>query len=564
MEGRLFGRLLSGGWAGRSAGLASDQKAAHKIPMIRDFHAAGRGPVYAANAMAATSMPEATLTAIEVLKAGGNAMDAAIAAAAVLAVVEPQSTGVGGDLFCLYAPAQGSKVVAMNGSGRTPAGLSLEALAAQGITSYDNASAHSVTVPGGVCAWEKLAQTYGRKGLDELLQPAIRFAEEGYIVTPRVAADWAEPETEAKLRKNGAHLFLPGGAAPKAGTKMCNPKLAATLRAIAKDGAKAFYTGPIARAIVADLQARGGFHTEEDFAAGLKAAEFVTPIRHKFAGHDVWECPPNGSGLIALMLMGLMDGFTPEPGADPLDPLRLHRHIEAARLVYRDRDTFLGDPAFSDVPVERLLSCAYLDGLRGMIADDHAQAILPASGHLHKDTVYLCVVDAQGNCCSLINSIFQSFGSGIVAAETGVVLHNRGLGFSLQPGHPNQVAPHKRPMHTIIPALVFKNSRPEIVFGVMGGQYQPMGQSWVLANMLQYGMDPQAALDLPRLFPYQGKVEVERFIPAAVRAALQAKGHQLKEIEAPHGGGQVIRLDYERGILIGGSDPRKDGCALGY
>lgn len=529
---------------------------------MRDFHAAGRSPAFSTNAMAATSMPEATLTAIEVMKAGGNAMDAAIAAAAVLAVVEPQSTGVGGDLFCLYSPANSGKVIALNGSGRTPAGLSLDTLAAQGLSSYDGTSVHAITVPGGVSAWEALAKAHGRKGLDELLQPAIHFAEAGYVVTPRVAADWAEPGVEAKLKKNGAAMFLPGGATPAPGTVMRNPQLAATLRAIAKDGAKAFYTGPIAAKIVADLRARGGFHTEADFAAGLGLAEFVTPISHSFAGHEVWECPPNGSGIIALMLMGIMDGFA--PSADPLDPLRLHRHVEAARLVYRDRDAFLGDSAFSDVPVERLLSEAYIAGLRGLISDDRALETLPAAGSLHKDTVYICVVDAQGNCCSFINSIFQSFGSGIVAADTGVVMHNRGFSFSMQRGHPNEVAPNKRPMHTIMPAMAFKDGKPQIVFGVMGGQYQPMGQSWVLANMLNYGMDPQAALDLPRIFPFKGQVEVERGIPAAARAALEAKGHKLREIDLPHGGGQVIRIDHERGVLVGGSDPRKDGCALGY
>jgi gamma-glutamyltranspeptidase / glutathione hydrolase len=528
--------------------------------MMRDFHAGGRSPVYATNAMAATSMPQATLTAIETMKAGGNALDAAIAAAAVLAVIEPQSTGVGGDLFCLYAPANSGKVIALNGSGRTPAGLSLDSLAARGLSSYEASSVHAITVPGGVSAWEALAKAHGRKGLNELLQPAIRFAEEGYVVAPRVAADWAE--VEAKLKTNGADIFLPNGKTPAPGMVMRNPQLAATLRAIAKDGAKAFYTGPIAAKIVADLRARGGFHTEEDFAAGLNLAEFVTPVSRPFAGYDVWECPPNGSGIIALMLMGVMDGF--QPSDDPLDPLRMHRHVEAARLVYRDRDAFLGDPAFSDVPVQHLLSDDYISGLRGLISDAHALETLPAAGHAHKNTVYISVVDSEGNACSFINSIFQSFGSGIVAGDTGVAMHNRGFSFSMKRGHPNEVAPNKRPMHTIIPAMANKNGKPHIVFGVMGGQYQPMGQSWVLANMLHYGMDPQAALDLPRLFPFANKVEVERGIPAAARAALKAKGHELVDIVAPHGGGQVILIDHERGTLVGGSDPRKDGCALGY
>ncbi len=527
---------------------------------MRDFHSGGRSPVYAANGMAATSMPQATLTAIEILKAGGNALDAAIAASAVLAVVEPQSTGVGGDLFCLYSPADSSKPIALNGSGRAPAGLSLEALAGQGLLSYDGTSAHAVTVPGGASAWETLAKTFGRKGLDELLRPAIGFAENGYVVAPRVAVDWAR--LKGKLKQNGADIFLPNGTAPEAGTLMRNPQLATTLRAIAKDGAKAFYTGPIAAKIVSDLRARGGFHTEEDFAAGLELAEFVTPICRTFAGHNVWECPPNGSGIIALMLMGIMDGFAPD--ADPLGPLRLHRHVEAARLVYRDRDAFLADPAYTEVPVAHLLSDAYIRGLRGLICDDHVLATLPAAGSMQQDTVYVSVVDSDGNACSFISSIFEGFGSGIVAGDTGIVMHNRGLSFSMKPGHPNQVAPKKRPMHTIIPAMADGNGKSRVVFGVMGGQYQPMGQSWVLANLLQYGLDPQEALDLPRVFPFAGKVEVENGISATTRSLLASKGHQLSDAELPLGGGQMIVIDCERGILVGGSDSRKDGCALGY
>lgn len=529
---------------------------------MRDFHAPGRSPLYATNAMVCTSMPQASLAAIEMLKAGGNAIDAAITAAAVLGVVEPESTGIGGDLFCLYAPAGSGQVIAMNASGRAPAGLSLETLAANGLSGYDESSPHAVTIPGGVAGWEALSKKFGRKGLDEALAPAIHFAEEGYVVSPRVAHDWAVASTMAKLTKHDSQLFLKDGAAPLPGTRMRNPQLAATLRAIAKDGAKAFYTGPIAAEMVRDLRARGGFHTEADFADGLSLAEFVTPISRHFAGHEVWECPPNGSGIIALMLMGVMDGFAP-PG-DPLGVLRLHRQIEAARLVYRDRDAFLADPKHVDVPVEHLLSDQYITALRGLIQDDHALKTLPPAGQAHKDTVYLSVVDKDGNCCSFISSIFQHFGSGIVAGNTGVVMHNRGFGFSMQPGHPNQVAPRKRPMHTIIPAMAFKDGKPQIVFGVMGGQYQPMGQSWVLANMLNYGMDPQAALDLPRIFPYAGQVEVERGIPQSVCAALTAMGHKLVTVSEPHGGGQVIQIDHTRGILVGGSDPRKDGYALGY
>jgi gamma-glutamyltranspeptidase/glutathione hydrolase len=527
---------------------------------MRDLHLPGRSPVYAMQAMAATSMPQATLAAIDMLRAGGNALDAAVTAAAVLAVVEPESTGIGGDCFCLYKPA-GKPVIALNGSGRAPAGASMDALEAAGIRHVDETSPHTVTIPGAIAAWETLLKHHGRKGLDEVLRPAIHYAENGFVVSPRVASDWAN--SVAKLKANGAHSLLVNGAAPGIGTVVRQPALGATLRKIAAHGAKVFYEGEVAAAIAADLRARGGFHTPEDFANGLHAAEFVAPITGKFAGRDVWECPPNGSGIIALMLMGILDGFA-KPNDDPLDPLRVHRHIEAARLVYRDRDAFLADPAQADVPVAHLLSQAYLDGLRGLIDDNVAMKNLPPAGSLHKDTVYLSVVDADGNACSFINSLFENFGSGIVNEATGVVLQNRGYGFRFERGHPNTIAPNKRPMHTIIPAMVTAGGEADIVFGVMGGHYQPMGQSYVLGNMLTYGMDPQAAIDMPRYFPMGGKVQVERTISASLRAALAAKGHEIVDIDKPHGGGQAIVIDRKRGVLIGGSDPRKDGCALGF
>ncbi|OYV40944.1 MAG: gamma-glutamyltransferase [Acidocella sp. 20-61-6] len=527
---------------------------------MRDFHFPGRSPAYSTRAMAATSMPEATLAALDALKAGGNALDAAVTAAAVLGVVEPHSTGIGGDCFCLYKP-KGKPVVALNGSGRAPAGTSLEALHSAGVTELSPTSPHGVTIPGAVAAWETLLAAHGKRDLAAALAPAIRYAEEGYVVAPRVAHDWEA--AAPKLHATGAALLLPGGTTPTPGMVMRNPGLAATLRKIAAQGAKAFYEGEIAAAMAAALRSRGGFHTEADFAGALHGADFVTPISGGFAGREVWECPPNGSGIIALMLMGILDGFAPAAGADPLDPLRLHRQIEAARLVYRDRDAFLADPAQSDVPVEHLLSAEYLAGLRALIDDDRAMTNLPPAGRTHPDTVYVAVVDADGNACSFINSLFESFGSGIIAGETGIVLHNRGCSFRLEAGHPNVIAPGKRPMHTIIPALATADGEAELVFGVMGGHYQPMGQSWVIANMLQYGMDPQAAIDMPRFFPIGGHVEVERGIPEPVRAALAAKGHSIKLLDKPHGGGQAIRIDQRSGVLIGGSDPRKDGCALG-
>ena len=527
---------------------------------MRDFHVPGRSPVFATRAMAATSMPQATLAAIEMLKAGGNALDAAVTAAAVLAVVEPQATGIGGDCFCLYKPA-GKPVVALNGSGRAPAGLSIDALQAAGVAHVHENSPHTVTVPGAVSAWDLLLQSHGRKGFDEALRPAIDYAEHGFAVAPRVAADWRA--AAPRRRANNAPSLLFEGAAPTVGRVVQQPALAATLRKIAANGAKAFYEGEVAASLVNTLRARGGFHTADDFSRGLSAAEFVTPISRDFAARRIWECPPNGSGLIALMLMGILNGFSP-PSADPLDPVRVHRHIEAARLVYRDRNAFLADPSQVDVPVDHLLSETYLTSLRALIRDDRAITSLPPPGAAHKDTVYLAVVDEDGNACSFINSLFESFGSCIVDEVTGIVLHNRGFGFRFERGHPNSVAPHKRPMHTIIPALATADGDAEIIFGVMGGHYQPMGQSYVLSNMLTYGMDPQTALDMPRYFPSAGKVLVERGIPDSLRSALAARGHAVEEAPTPHGGGQAIVIDRKAGVLIGGSDPRKDGCALGY
>ena len=529
---------------------------------MRDIHLPGRSPVYATHAMAATSMPAATLTALDVLRAGGNALDAAVAAVAVLGVIEPQSTGIGGDCFCLWKQP-GKPVVALNGSGRAPAAATIDWFEGQGITAIDDSGPHSVTIPGAVGAWETLLAAHGTKGLDEVLQPAIRFAAEGWPVHHRVASDWAIAAD--KLRKNGAAAFLPGGQPPNAGDLFTQPALARTLRTIAAKGAAGFYEGEVAADIVATLRARGGLQTEQDFAEGRTAAQFVEPIHTAWRGYDVWECPPNGSGLMVLMLLGILEGF--DPTSDPLSPERLHRHVEAARLVYRDRDAFIADPAQADVPVKDLMDPAYLRKLHDLI--DPARAMrLPRAGEAvlppHRDTVYLCVVDRDGNACSFINSLFKSFGSGILAEDSGVMLQNRGAGFVVERGHPNCIAPGKRPMHTIIPAMLTKDGEAVMPFGVMGGHFQPMGQTLFLSNLLEYGLDIQRSLDLPRVFPYGGKVEVERGLPASVIDRLTQLGHTPTLIERPHGGGQAIWIDRKRGTLVGGSDPRKDGMALGY
>jgi gamma-glutamyltranspeptidase / glutathione hydrolase len=532
---------------------------------MRDFHFPGRSRVYATHGMAATSMPAATLTALDVLRAGGSALDAAVAACAVLCVIEPASTGIGGDCFCLYAPAGAGKVIALNGSGRAPAAATIDWYEQHGMVAIENTSAHSVTVPGAINAWETLLAAHGRKGLDELLVPAIRFAAEGWPVHDKVAWDWAR--LEDKLRKNGTHAFLPGGKAPRAGDMFRNPALAETLQAIARHGARAFYEGPVAADMVATLRARGGLHTEADFAAGLTNAEFVEPISLSWRGYDVFQCPPNGQGLVALMILGILGGMVTAPEG-PLSAQRYHRHIEAARLAYRDRDAFIADPSHADVPVKKLLDPAYLAGLRELIDDARAMRALPAAGEVllppHKDTIYLCVVDRDGNACSFINSLFEGFGSAILAEKSGVMLQNRGFGFRLERGHPNCIAPRKRPMHTIIPGMVMQGGQVVMPYGVMGGHFQPMGHSLFLTNLLEFGLDIQEAIDLPRLLPLRGKVQIERGIPLEVCDRLARLGHELEMVERPHGGGQAIWIDRERGCLIAGSEPRKDGLALGY
>ncbi len=527
---------------------------------MRDFHLPGRSPVFATNGMAATSMPAATLAALDVLRQGGNAMDAAIAAVAVLCVIEPHSTGIGGDCFCLYAPA-GKPVIALNGSGRAPEAATIDRFEALGLTEIPAASAHAVTIPGAISAWETLLAAHGTKGLDELLRPAIDHAENGHPITPRVASDWANAAD--KLKAGGALPFLP---TPAVGDIFRQPHLAQTLRAIATHGARAFYEGDIAADMVATLRAHGGLHTEADFAAGRTAANFVDPITRAYRGHDIWQCPPNGSGLLVLMLLGILEGFDTADG--PLGATRLHRHIEAARLVYRDRDAFLADPSQVEVPVKHLTSQPYLDALRALIQDDRAMPHMPAPGEAmlpaHRDTVYLCVVDKDGNACSFINSLFESFGSGIWAPNSGIMLQNRGHSFRVERNHPNCIAPHKRPMHTIIPGMVTENGRAVMPYGVMGGHFQPMGQTLLLSNLFDHGLDIQQSIDLARIFPRLGRVQSERGIPPDIRAKLAAMGHDIEMIDKPHGGGQAIWIDHARGVLIGGSDPRKDGCAFGY
>jgi len=530
---------------------------------MRDLHFPGRSAARSANAMAATSQPTSTLAALDIMRAGGNALDAAIAACAVQCVTEPGSTGIGGDCFCLYQPAGAAEPIAFNGSGFAPAKAEFGFFKDNGIRELDPTSAHVVTVPGAIDAWETLSRDHGKLGLDALLQPAIKYAEEGFVVHERTETDFASSARKLSGDQGArATYFNAAGKLPVSGEILRQPALAETLKAIAAKGRDAFYLGAVAEDIVATLKAKGGLHELDDFAD--YKGEYVAPIRTTFRGHDVFQCPPNGVGVIALLMMNLIEAM---PVADdPLSVDRIHRVIEANRLAYRDRNAFVADPKFSDVPLDTLLSKDYAKALAGGIDDLKAATDLPPAGlKPHADTVYISVVDADGNACSFINSLFKGFGSGIVAAKSGVVLQNRGFGFVVEEGHPNCIEPRKRPMHTIIPGMVAKDGRAVMPFGVMGGHYQPVGQSYVLASMLDHGLDPQEALDLARFFAYEDVVEIERGIGETAAEVLRSRGHDVRRMTgSPHGGGQAIWIDHANGTLVGGSEPRKDGLALGY
>ena len=530
---------------------------------MRNFEKPTRSTAVSREAMAATSHPAATLTALTIMGQGGNAIDAAIAACAVQCVVEPGSTGIGGDCFALIARDGGDEVLAYNGSGRTPAALTLDWFEARGLTEVPRQSAAPVTIPGAIDAWTRLHADHGRLDFAAVLAPAIRMAEEGYAITPRVARDWALEAEMLASDPVSRRIFLPEGRAPKVGEVHRQPELAQTLKAIAAGGRDAFYGGWVAEDMVACLRERGGLHTLEDFASARGA--YVTPVTTEFRGYTIHECPPNGQGIIALMILNILSRFP--AGDDPQSPDRLHLEIEATRLAYAARDAWLADPDKAEVPVEEMLSDALADRLAGMIDLTRALTDLPPFDMpLHRDTVYLSVVDKDRNAVSLINSVFDSFGTGIVAPRSGVLLHNRGQSFSLRRGHPNVIAPSKRPLHTIIPGMITRAGRVEMPFGVMGGYYQAMGHAHLVSKVLDYGMDLQEAIDLPRLIPVRGgtKVEAEHTLPAETVAALTARGFTLVPAEDPIGGAQAIRIDWENGTLSGGSESRKDGIALGF
>ncbi len=528
---------------------------------MRNFHLAGRSTVHAMNAMVATSHPMAALTAIEVLKAGGTAADAAVAGCALLGVIEPQSTGIGGDCFALIQPKGEGKITAYNGSGRAPAAAKAEWYLERNIHAVPLTSAHAVSIPGSVDAWATILHDHGKFGLDRLLQPAIKVAEEGYVVAPRIAFDWKNRYEKLKNGTNTQRYLLPYGRPMVAGDVLRQPELGQTLRAIAKDGPAAFYKGPVAEDMVETLQGIGGLHTLDDFAA--HTTETTSPIGTTYKGLDVWQCPPNGPGITMLVMLNILSQFDLTKFA-PLSIERFHLEAEAARVAYMMREQYIGDPAQVDVDVPRILAKTFADEWAGKIRMDRMLDLPNVAPPMNPSTIYITVVDKDRNVCSFINSIAHAFGAAIVSNKTGVLLQNRAGGFRIQPGHPNCIAPRKRPLHTIIPGLATKNGRTQMSFGVMGGQYQPTGQSHVLTNIIDYGCDLQEAIDMPRGLHYDGVYELEDGVPAATVEGLKKLGHKTTSLVAPLGGAQAIWIDWDKGTLTGGSDPRKDGCALGY
>ena len=530
-----------------------------------------RSPVFATRGMIASSQPLATEAGLEILRAGGNAADAAIAVAAALGVTEPTSTGLGGDCFALYYEGGRGSISCLNGSGRAPAGLTLDLVRSRGFAKgLPPFHPLTITAPGACAGWCDLLERHGTRSLPDVLAPAIRLAEDGFPVAPLTAASWQRAAARLLSQTPGGRELLLDGRGPQAGEIMRNPGLARTLRIVAKGGAEAFYQGEIAKGIASAVHSAGGVLGEEDLAS--HRSTWDDPIHTVFEGIRLFECPPNGQGLVALLALNLLSRLELPP--EPLGADRLHLLIEALRLAFADGGRWIADPRVASVPVDGLLSVAYAKeratGIDPAKAASKMTHGTPPSG---PDTVYFSVADGQGNACSFTNSNYMGFGTGIVPTGTGFSLQNRGLGFSLDPDHPNSLAPGKRPYHTIIPALATRETDGSLYasFGVMGGFMQPQGHVQVLLALVRDGLDPQAALDRPRICLEEGRpdgdVLLEDGISAATADELRRRGHPIRAVQGEErvifGRGQVILRDPDSGVLSAGSDPRADGLALG-
>ncbi len=568
------------------------EHSAHADDLVLDLRRAhpseghGRSAVIAQHGMVATSQPLAVQAGLQVLRAGGNAVDAAIAANATLGVVEPMSCGIGGDLFVIYWDAKTKKLYGLNGSGRSPYELTIDKVRSAGHTSIPDEGPLPWSVPGCVRGWEDLRARFGSWPLADILRPAIQYAADGFPVSPLIGSVWQTAAEHLAATAEAAATYLvpaesgegayDGRRAPRIGEVFRNPRLAATYQLLAARGADEFYRGAIAREITAYSRAVGGYFSERDFAE--HTSDWIEPVSTDYRGFDVWELPPNGQGISVLQMLNLLEPYDLRR-LGPGSPEYLHLFLEAKKLAYADRARYYADPALAKVPTEKLISKSYAAERRKLINLDQALVDVPHGDEqlVHGDTVYVTVVDQDRNCCSLIQSNYYSFGSQHVAGKLGFALQNRGALFSLDSEHPNALLPHKRPFHTIIPAMVTRGGQPIFCFGVMGGDMQPQGQVQVLVNLIDFGMNPQAAGDAPRVrhsgsatptgepaAPDGGTVTVESGISDAAVAELRRRGHRVVRTAGGYGGYQGILIDWRHGTLIGGSESRKDGCAAGW
>ncbi len=524
---------------------------------------AGRSAVWARNGMVATSQPLAVQAGLRILQQGGNAVDAAVATAAVLNVVEPMSTGVGGDMFALVWMAKTGELKGLNGSGFSPQAATPEFFLKKGMSSIPMYGPFSVSVPGTVDGWVTLLHKYGSMKLEQVLAPAIEYAEQGFPVSEIIAAYWAgDGRAAAERDPEFARAYFTNGRPPAHGEVFVNKPLGATLRKIAAGGRDGFYKGEVAEKMVKRLNQLGWPLTMEDLA--WQHSDWVEPISTTYKGRRIYELPPNGQGMAALEMLNILEGFDLK-SLGHNSARYLHLLIEAKKLAFADLDRWLSDPAKTRIPVDTIISKDYGVRQRSRInpnaAAESVAPGVPSSG----DTVYLTVVDKDRNTVSLINSIFQNFGSSLVVPETGIVLHDRGALFTLQEGHPNRLEGRKRPYHTIIPAMMFQDNKPVLSFGVMGGDMQPQGHVQVLLNMIEFGMNVQDAGEAPRFrhAPVAG-VALESGVNATTIRELAALGHQVISLPGIFGGYQAIQIDWKSGALAGGTDPRKDGCAAGW
>ena len=525
-----------------------------------------RSTVHARRGMVATSQPLAAMAGLRILMEGGNAVDAAVATAAALSVVEPFYTGVGGDLFALLWMDSEKRVRALNGSGRAPGAASIDELKSKGLNEVPYCSPYAVTAPGTVDAWSTLLESYGTMSLGHVLGPAIEYAVEGYPVTDIISWLWDGAIPRLSQHPSGAEL-MHEGRAPRHGEVVRLPELARTLQTIAEGGPEAFYQGELAERMARFVQEQGGWLSADDLAA--HTSTWDEPISTDYRGVTCWECPPNDHGLAALLALNIAEGFDIKAMGFQT-PDTYHHLIEAMRLSFADTLRYVADPRRVQVPTDELLSKGYAEMRRSLLNKDQALAqVSPGDVKTGSDTVYVSCVDGHGNACSLINSLYEKFGTSLVVPGTGMALQNRGALFSLDPTHPNSLEPGKRPYHTIIPAMATRNGELWLTFGVMGMFQQPQGHLQVLVNMIDFGLDPQAALNALRFSVQLGDgVALEEGLPQSTFQELQRRGHAVYLVEGYDryifGGGQVIERDIDTGVLRGGSEPRKDGCAIGW